>query len=46
MGLHIMDLQTREDTSHPILIIFAALSVFGALMGTVLLFRRRRRAAR
>ena len=45
-GLHIMDLQTREDTSHPILIIFAALSVFGALMGTVLLFRRRRRAAR
>jgi len=45
-GMHIMDLQTREDTSHPILIIFAALSVFGALMGTVLLFRRRRRAAR
>ena len=45
-GLHIMDLQTREDTSHPILIIFAALSVFGALLGTVLLFRRRRRAAR
>ena len=45
-GLHIMDLQTREDTSHPTLILFAALSIFGALMGTALLFRRRRRAAR
>ena len=42
-GLHIMDLQTREDTSHPILIIFAALSLLGSLIGTVLLFRRRRR---
>jgi uncharacterized iron-regulated membrane protein len=41
-GLHIMDLQTREDTHHPILIGFAALSVFGALLGCVLLFRRRR----
>ena len=41
-GLHIMDLETREDTSHPILIIFAALSVLGALFGTVLLFRRRK----
>jgi uncharacterized iron-regulated membrane protein len=42
-GLHIMDLQTREDTSHPILIAFAALSLIGVSMGTVLLFRRRRR---
>jgi len=41
-GLHIMDLQTREDTHHPILIAFAALSVLGALLGCVLLFRRRR----
>ncbi|MAY76927.1 MAG: hypothetical protein CL802_04830 [Citromicrobium sp.] len=41
-GLHIMDLQTREDTSHPILIAFAALGAIGSLMGIVLLFRRRR----
>lgn len=41
-GLHIMDLQTREDTHHPILILFAALSVVGALLGCTLLFRRRK----
>lgn len=41
-GLHIMDLETREDTSHPILILFAALSMIGALMGCVLMFRRRK----
>ena len=41
-GLHIMDLQTREDTSHPLLILFAALALTGSAMGTVLLFRRRR----
>lgn len=41
-GLHIMDLQEREDTSHPILILFAALSVIGALLGTILMFRRRK----
>ena len=41
-GLHIMDLQDREDTSHPILILFAALSVIGALLGCVLMFRRRK----
>ena len=41
-GLHIMDLQTREDTSHPILIAFAALSLAGSLLGCVLLFRRRK----
>ncbi len=41
-GLHIMDLQEREDTSHPILIGFAGLAAFGVLMGTILLFRRRR----
>lgn len=41
-GLHIMDLQKREDTSHPILIIFAALSVAGALIGCILMFRRRK----
>ena len=41
-GLHIMDLQTREDTSHPILILFAVLSLVGGILGTVLLFRRRK----
>lgn len=41
-GLHIMDLQEREDTSHPILILFAALSLIGVTLGTILLFRRRR----
>lgn len=41
-GLHIMDLQTREDTHHPILITFAALSMFGALLGCILMFRRRK----
>ncbi len=41
-GLHIMDLKTREDTSHPILILFALLSVIGALLGCTLMFRRRK----
>lgn len=41
-GLHILDPQTREDTSHPLLIIAAALSVIGALLGCILLFRRRK----
>ncbi len=41
-GLHIMDLQDREDTSHPILILFAALGLFSAVLGTMLMFRRRR----
>jgi uncharacterized iron-regulated membrane protein len=43
-GLHILDPMEREDTSHPILILAAALSVIGALLGSVLLFRRRRAA--
>lgn len=41
-GLHIMDLRTREDTSHPILILFAALGVIGALLGCIPMFRRRK----
>jgi hypothetical protein len=41
-GLHIMDLQSREDTSHPVLILFAILSSIGTLLGCVLLFRRRK----
>ena len=42
-GLHIMDLQTREDTSHPILIGSAALALVGSILGFVMLFTRRRR---
>lgn len=45
-GLHIMDVQTREDTSHPLLIGFAALAFVGSLMGTILLFRRRKAGIR
>jgi hypothetical protein len=41
-GLHIMDLSEREDTSHPVLILFAALGLAGALIGCVLMFRRRK----
>ena len=41
-GLHIMDVSAREDTSHPLLIGFAALSLTGALLGCVLMFRRRK----
>ena len=41
-GLHIMDLSEREDNSHPILIGFATLSLIGALIGCVLMFRRRK----
>jgi hypothetical protein len=36
-GLHIMDLQTREDSSHPLLILFAAVSAVGILTGLILL---------
>lgn len=41
-GIHIMDLSERSDTSHPILIAFSALSLSGALLGCVLMFRRRK----
>lgn len=41
-GLHIMDLQTREDTHHSMLVFFAALAAIGALFGCILMFRRRR----
>lgn len=41
-GLHIMDISEREDTSHPILILFAALGLTGGVIGCVLMFRRRK----
>ncbi len=40
-GLHIMDLQTRENTHHPLLIGSAALAFGTILLGVILLFRRR-----
>jgi hypothetical protein len=45
-GLHIMDLQTREDTSHPILIGSAVIALLGSILGFVMLFTRRRRKRR
>ena len=45
-GLHIMDLQTREDSSHPILIGFAALALLGSILGFVMLFTRGSRKKR
>jgi hypothetical protein len=45
-GFHIMDLQSREDTSHPVLIIFAGIAVVGTLLALILLplaSRRRKR---
>jgi hypothetical protein len=41
-GLHIMDLQTREDSHNPFVIVFGLLAAAGALLGTMLLFRRRK----
>ncbi len=41
-GLHIMDLKTRENAHHAILLIFAGISVAGALLGCILMFRRRK----
>ena len=45
VGLAHYGLETREDTSHPVLILFALLSALGALLGCVLLFRRRKQRA-
>ncbi|WP_300975413.1 PepSY domain-containing protein [Sphingomonas sp. LHG3406-1] len=45
-GLHIMDLDSREDTHHPLLVGFAALSLLTVLLALVLLplVSRRRRS--
>ena len=47
-GLHIMDLQSREDTNHPLLIGFAALSFTGLLLAFIMQIwrQKRRRSAR
>jgi hypothetical protein len=41
-GIHIMDLQTREETSHPLLIGFAAVSFAALLMAFWMLIARQR----
>ena len=41
-GIHIMDLQTREDSHNPFVIVFGSLALLTALIGFVLLFRRRK----
>lgn len=46
-GLHIMDLQTREDTHHPILVVFTAIAAFATVLAVLLMIARyapRRRA--
>ena len=41
-GLHVMDPRAHEDAHNPFAIAFAALAMLGALLGCVLLFRRRK----
>ena len=43
-GLHIMDPRTREDTSNVLLWLFGGIALASGLLGSVLLFRRRRAA--
>ena len=41
-GLHIMDPRTREDTSNVLLWLFGGIALASAVLGSVLLFRRRK----
>jgi uncharacterized iron-regulated membrane protein len=41
-GLHVMDPVSHEDAHNPFVIAFAAFALAGALLGSVLLFRRRK----
>ncbi|MFA9200939.1 MAG: PepSY domain-containing protein [Cypionkella sp.] len=45
-GLHIMDLETREDAHNPFTLAFGGLALAATLLGFVLLFRRRKGRAR
>ena len=45
-GLHIMDLQSRENTSHLVLIVFAAVAAISIVVGLILLPMRRRRTGK
>lgn len=41
-GLHVMDLETREPGPNPWILVFSTLAVLGAILGCVLMFRRRK----
>lgn len=41
-GLHTMDPVTRENSHNPFVIVFGVVALAGALLGSVLLFRRRK----
>lgn len=43
-GLHIMDPVEREDTHHPVIIVSVLFALVSCVLGTVLLFRRRKAA--
>jgi hypothetical protein len=45
-GVHIMDLETREDSSNAFLWLFGGLALASSLFGALLLFRRRARFVR
>jgi hypothetical protein len=45
-GLHTMDPMTRENSNNPFVIVFGAFALAGALLGSILLFRRRKAGAR
>ena len=39
-GLHIMDLETREDTHHPILVVFTAIAALATVLAVLLMIAR------
>lgn len=41
-AIHIMDLETREQPHNPLTVTFGALALLGSVLGSVLLFRRRK----
>jgi hypothetical protein len=41
-AIHIMDLETREQPHNPLTVTFGALALLGSILGSVLLFRRRK----
>lgn len=44
-GLHIMDMETREQPHNPFTLTFGILAILGSVLGTTLLFRRRKSRA-
>ncbi|WP_435417239.1 PepSY domain-containing protein [Parerythrobacter aurantius] len=41
-GLHVMDLETREPGPNPWILVFSGLAIAGAVLGCILMFRRRK----